>query len=76
MTGGAVYLLDCDPAKLNTDYVKAEPLQFDDMIKVKSLLEEHLRETNSPLAACLLREFEPERFSKVTTRVVPEKWDA
>ena len=63
-------------AQLNSSYVKAESLQIDDAFLVRSLLDEHARETGSALATCLLRDFEPGRFTKVTTCVIPEKWDA
>jgi glutamate synthase (ferredoxin) len=76
MTGGCVFLLDASTAQLNSSYVKAEALQIDDAFLVRSLLDEHARETGSALATCLLRDFEPSRFTKVTTCVIPEKWDS
>lgn len=76
MTGGVVYLLDCDPSKLNANYVRHSSLEIDDVLLVQKLLQEHEKETGSALATCLLREFEPERFRKVTTCVVPERWDS
>jgi glutamate synthase domain-containing protein 2/glutamate synthase domain-containing protein 1/glutamate synthase domain-containing protein 3 len=71
MTGGVVYLLDYDPWVLNRDYVKAEPLADDEEF-VRALLEEHVKETGSPKAADLLANFDPERFVRVTTCVIPE----
>jgi glutamate synthase domain-containing protein 2/glutamate synthase domain-containing protein 1/glutamate synthase domain-containing protein 3 len=73
MTGGCVYLLDPDPAMLNRQYVKAEPLSADDATLVRQLLAEHVAETASPRAAKLLEAFEPGRFVCVTTRLVAEK---
>ncbi|HEY0866298.1 MAG TPA: glutamate synthase-related protein [Fimbriimonas sp.] len=75
MTGGTVYLLDADLDRLNPNYVMAQPITNGDCTKVRELLREHAEETQSPLAACLLRSFEPERFVKVTTKVVPEQVD-
>jgi glutamate synthase domain-containing protein 3 len=72
MTGGAVYLLDGDPAMLNAQYVKASPLSLEDTPALRALLEEHALETESPVAAALLADFDPSRFVKVTTRVQPE----
>jgi glutamate synthase domain-containing protein 2/glutamate synthase domain-containing protein 1/glutamate synthase domain-containing protein 3 len=75
MTGGVVYLLDADLSKLNAQYVQAVGLEVGDVLSVKRLLEEHSQETGSPLAACLLRSFEPERFTKIVTAVKPEPVD-
>ena len=72
MTGGAVYLLDGDPAMLNAQYVKADALSVEDAPALRALLEEHALETESPVAAALLADFDPSRFVKVTTRVQPE----
>ncbi|MFZ4507253.1 MAG: glutamate synthase-related protein [Fimbriimonas sp.] len=72
LTGGRVYLYQYDPAMLNKQYVKAEPLDIEDAMRVKALIEEHLRETGSPKAAKILQAFEPNDFVKVTTCVVPE----
>jgi glutamate synthase domain-containing protein 3 len=76
MTGGCVYLFEAVKAQLNSSYVKAEPLNADDATLVQKLLDEHARETGSALATCLLRDFEPGRFTKVTTCVIPERWDS
>ncbi len=72
MSGGAVYLLDADVALLNGTYVQAISLPPGEVADVYALLAEHLEHTASPLARCLLATFEPERFTKVVTRLVPE----
>ena len=72
MTGGTVYLLDADDSKLNSSYVGATTLSGDDVDRVKSLLTEHLSATNSKLAACLLKNFDPDRFVAVRTILSPE----
>ncbi|RYG43630.1 hypothetical protein EON79_16635, partial [bacterium] len=75
LTGGVIFLLDAHEENLNETYVKAEPLNDEDGTLVQALLEEHFAETGSPLASCLLKPFEAERFVKVTTKIVPERWD-
>jgi glutamate synthase domain-containing protein 3 len=72
MTGGTVYLLDHDPGMLNADYVSASPLDDEDVDAVRGLLDAHVRETGSPVAAALLEHFDPARFARVGTRLTPE----
>jgi glutamate synthase (ferredoxin) len=72
MTGGVVYLLDPDPEMLNRDYVRADELGGQDVAVVQLLLEEHLQATGSPRAAALREDFDPARFVRVTTRLLPE----
>jgi glutamate synthase domain-containing protein 2/glutamate synthase domain-containing protein 3 len=72
MTGGTVYLLDHDPGMLNADYVSASPLDDEDVDAVRGLLDAHMRETGSPVAAALLEHFDPARFARVGTRLTPE----
>jgi glutamate synthase (ferredoxin) len=73
MTGGVVYLLDCDPAMLNRQYVSTAPLEEADVASVQALLQEHLAETASPAAEALLASFDPARFSRIATCVSPER---
>ncbi len=75
MTGGAVYVLDLEFERLNPDYVQALPLDASAAAEVEALLEEHHRATGSELAARLLDPFQPNRFAKVVTKVVPENVD-
>jgi glutamate synthase domain-containing protein 3 len=72
MTGGVVYLLDVDEAMLNQQYVAASPLEEDDRATVQALLQEHVAEAGSPTAEALLASFDPGRFVRVTTRLLPE----
>lgn len=72
MTGGRVYLLDAALEMLNARYVRAVPLDESDVQTVQALLDEHLRETASPIAERLLRSFDPDRFCRIETRLVPE----
>jgi glutamate synthase domain-containing protein 2/glutamate synthase domain-containing protein 1/glutamate synthase domain-containing protein 3 len=72
MTGGRVYLLDHDPAMLNTDYVAATPLDVDDEALVRALLDEQVAHTGSLVARGLLAAFDPARFVRVATRLLAE----
>ena len=72
LTGGRVYLLDPDGSRLNRQYVKMEPLDEAGAAEVLELLREHASETASRGAERLLRAFDPLRFSRVTTALVPE----
>jgi glutamate synthase domain-containing protein 3 len=65
MSGGIAYVVDFDPAACNTQSVDLEPLQPADGDEVRSLLEEHLERTGSTVAAALLADWEPARFTKV-----------
>jgi glutamate synthase domain-containing protein 3 len=67
-----VYLLEPDGSRLNRQYVKLEPLDEEGATEVRQLLREHCAETASRTAERLLREFDPERFARVTTAVAPE----
>jgi glutamate synthase domain-containing protein 3 len=74
MTGGTVYILDLETEMLNTNYVAAQPLNDQDEKTVMALLKEHERFTGSELARRLIGTFEPKRFSKVQTKLMPEKF--
>lgn len=75
MTGGRVYLLDPDLSTLNASYVASAPLSEEDVETVRSLVERHVAETSSPVGQAVLASFDPTRFVRVTTRVVPERTD-
>jgi glutamate synthase domain-containing protein 3 len=75
MTGGVVYLLDPDPATINSKYVAALPLGGADEAVVRTLLQEHVDETGSALAMELGRTFDPGRFSRVATSLQPERFE-
>ncbi|HLK14936.1 MAG TPA: glutamate synthase-related protein, partial [Fimbriimonadaceae bacterium] len=72
MTGGVIYAYDLDPKALNTDYVQALPLEEFDARKVCGLLETHVVKTGSSLGLRLLTPFDPARFVKVVTGLMPE----
>jgi glutamate synthase domain-containing protein 3 len=73
MTGGTVYLLDHDPEMLNRDYVDARPLTEEDTGALRALVEAHLSETGSRVAEGLLQAFDPARFVRIQTRLMPER---
>jgi glutamate synthase domain-containing protein 3 len=72
LTGGRVYLLEPDGSRLNRQYVKMEPLDEAGAAEVQQLLREHCAETASRTAERVLREFDPQRFARVVTAIVPE----
>jgi glutamate synthase domain-containing protein 2/glutamate synthase domain-containing protein 1/glutamate synthase domain-containing protein 3 len=65
MSGGIAYVLDFDPSRCNLQLVGLEELEDEDEQTVRELLAEHADRTGSPVAARLLDEWEPSRFSKV-----------
>jgi glutamate synthase domain-containing protein 3 len=74
MTGGTVYLLDCVDSCLNSTYVSALVLEDHDVALVREMLEEQVRFTGSKIASELLGSFDPTRFRKVKTKLLPEKY--
>ena len=76
MTGGTVYLLDGCAKNLNSTYVAPVAITDSDVEAIRTLLSEHLNETQSERARELLAGFDPSRFMKVKTKIVPERWDS
>jgi glutamate synthase (NADPH/NADH) large chain/glutamate synthase (ferredoxin) len=72
MSGGIAYVLDFDPARCNTALVGLEPLEPADEETVLALLREHVERTGSTVAARLLDDWSPARF----TRVLPHDYKA
>jgi glutamate synthase (NADPH/NADH) large chain/glutamate synthase (ferredoxin) len=72
MSGGIAYVLDLDPARVNTALVGLEPLEPADEETVLALLREHLERTGSTVASSLLGDFQPSRFA----RVIPHDYKA
>ena len=72
MSGGAAYVLDVDGAfarRCNPGMVDLEPLvEPEDLALVRQLLSDHLRYTDSTVAAGLLADWSPVRFVKVIPR--------
>ena len=71
MTGGVTYLLDVDAKALNKDYVQILPLDENDFDLVRQLLESHVSKTGSQVGLRLLAPFDPARYSKVVTNLLP-----
>ncbi len=65
MSGGIAYVLDLDPARCNTELVGLDPLEPADEETVLALLREHVERTGSTVAARLLEDWSPARFTKV-----------
>jgi glutamate synthase (NADPH/NADH) large chain len=57
MSGGVAYVLDLDPARVNTELVDLRPLRAEDELVVHDLLERHQRWTDSAVAARLLADW-------------------
>jgi glutamate synthase (NADPH/NADH) large chain/glutamate synthase (ferredoxin) len=65
MSGGIAYVLDLDPAACNRQSVDLEALEPADEAEVRALLREHEARTGSPVAAAVLGDWDPARFTKV-----------
>jgi glutamate synthase (NADPH/NADH) large chain len=67
MSGGIAYLLDPDPARVNTDMADLEELDDADAAQLQDLLTRHHAETGSVVAARLLADWDiaATRFGKV-----------
>jgi glutamate synthase (NADPH/NADH) large chain len=68
MSGGVAYLLDANPEHVNPEMVDLEGLDSDDENLVRDLLARHAQETQSTVAAALLDDWRPERYTKVMPR--------
>jgi glutamate synthase (NADPH/NADH) large chain len=70
MSGGVAYLLDADPAKINTEMADLDPLDADDEAFLQDLTGRHLAETGSAVASRLLADWPAAlgRFTKVMPR--------
>jgi glutamate synthase (NADPH) large chain len=65
MSGGIAYVLDFEPARCNMQLVGLEELDAADEETVRALLAEHAARTGSTVAAALLEDWQPSRFTKV-----------
>lgn len=77
MSGGTAYVLDLQPALVNTQAVASgelalQPLDDADVVLVTGLLRRHLDETGSPVAAQLLED--PEAVRTRFTRLLPTEY--
>jgi glutamate synthase (NADPH) large chain len=67
MSGGIAYLLDPDPRMVNVEMADLDPLDAEDAGFLRDLVQRHLAETGSAVAASLLADWTPAlgRFVKV-----------
>ena len=65
MSGGVAYLLDCPVHRINTEMVDLDPLEAADARFLREVVERHHAETGSAVAARLLADWDPGRFTKV-----------
>jgi glutamate synthase (NADPH/NADH) large chain len=66
MSGGIAYVLDLLQIRVNMEMVDLEPLDLrDDAAFVREVVERHHAETRSAVAARLLADWDPGRFTKV-----------
>jgi glutamate synthase (NADPH) large chain len=67
MSGGLAYLLDPDPRMVNVEMADLDPLDAEDAEFLRDLVQRHLAETGSAVAAGLLADWTPAlgRFVKV-----------
>jgi glutamate synthase (NADPH) large chain len=67
MSGGAAYVLDLVPARLNAEMVDLDPIEDEDAEFLRDVVSRHHTETGSRIAAALLADWDTAvgRFSKV-----------
>ncbi len=73
MSGGLAWVLDLDPACLNTEFVDAVDMGPADILRVRELLEEHRSETASAVAESLMR-LDDSALAARFTRIEPRVW--
>jgi glutamate synthase (NADPH) large chain len=65
MSGGIAYVLDLHVHRVNMEMVDLDPLDADDVAFLRDVTERHHAETGSAVAARLLADWDPARFTKV-----------
>ena len=65
MSGGIAYVLDCPVRRVNMEMVDLDPLTEDDAKFLRDVVERHHAATGSAVAARLLADWDPGRFTKV-----------
>jgi glutamate synthase (NADPH) large chain len=68
MSGGIAYVLDCPVHRVNMEMVDLDPLDQSDTRFLRDVVERHHAETGSAVAARLLADWDPGRFTKVMPR--------
>jgi glutamate synthase (NADPH) large chain len=72
MSGGVAYLLDPDPGRVNTEMADLEPVGDEDAAVLAELVQRHLTETGSVVAARLLADW-PAALTRFA-RVMPKDY--
>ena len=65
MSGGTAYVLDLPQIRVNMEMVDLDPVAEDDAKFLREVVERHQAETGSAVAARLLADWDPGRFTKV-----------
>ena len=65
MSGGIAYVLDLPEIRVNMEMVDLDQVGEDDAKFVREVVERHYAETGSAVAARLLADWDPGRFTKV-----------
>jgi glutamate synthase (NADPH) large chain len=65
MSGGIAYVLDCPVRRVNLEMVDLDPLEESDAKFLRQVTERHYAETGSAVAARLLADWDPGRFTKI-----------
>jgi glutamate synthase (NADPH) large chain len=65
MSGGIAFVLDCPLHRVNMQMVDLDPLDAGDLAFLRDVVERHHTETGSAVAARLLADWDPGRFTKV-----------
>ncbi len=65
MSGGIAYVLDCPVRRVNLEMVDLDPVEESDAKFLRQVTERHYAETGSAVAARLLGDWDPGRFTKV-----------
>ena len=65
MSGGIAYVLDLPQIRVNGEMVDLDQVEEDDAKFLREVVERHLAETGSAVAARLLADWDPGRFTKV-----------
>ena len=73
MSGGYVYILDCDERYVNTGLVELRPANNDDLKRIKELVEQHVLHTNSTKGRHILENWN--NFANRFTKVVPVAYE-
>ena len=73
MSGGYVYILDCDERYVNTGLVELRPANNDDLKRIKELVEQHVLHTNSAKGRHILENWN--NFVNRFTKVVPVAYE-